>query len=209
MITIYISLFFSAFTKILQITLDNYYNYIPRPTVLFVHENQYYSLYFNTFIPFSLIGESMNKYLITTYKKGETNISLENNYKVSQYQIDIQFENYILNDLSVYILQDRSFTRERALSLGFHIINESYSIVYQLYHKKAIDKYQFAFAQIKGKLYLGGIPNDTHLSLPYKGILKINETLPTWGFNLDSIRFNNREYVINQPCIINSAIKIY
>ena len=74
--------------------------------------------------------------------------------------------------------------RKRPL-FGYHIIDESYSIE---------------------KLYLGGIPNNTHLTFPYKGILKINETLPTWGFHLNSIIFNNSEYIINQPCIIHSVL---
>lgn len=90
--------------------------------------------------------------------------------------------------------------------MGYHIIEESYSIVYNLYKTKAIDEYRFAFDQIKEKLYLGGIPNNTHLTLPYKGILKINEALPTWGFHLNSIIFNKSEYIINQPCIIHSAL---
>ena len=95
--------------------------------------------------------------------------------------------------------------RKRPL-FGYHIIDESYSIVYNLYKTKVIDEYRFAFDQVKEKLYLGGIPNNTHLTFPYKGILKINETLPTWGFHLNSIIFNNSEYIINQPCIIHSVL---
>ena len=91
--------------------------------------------------------------------------------------------------------------RKRPL-FGYHIIDESYSIVYNLYKTKVID----AFDQVKEKLYLGGIPNNTHLTFPYKGILKINETLPTWGFHLNSIIFNNSEYIINQPYIIHSVL---
>ena len=71
----------------------------------------------------------------------------------------------------MYILSSPSWIRERDLSLGYHIIDESYSIVYNLYKTKVIDEYRFAFDQVKEKLYL-------------EGILKINETLPTWGFTL-------------------------
>ena len=56
-----------------------------------------------------------------------------------------------------------------------------------------------------GAFYLWGIPNDTHLSLPYKGLIKVREELPTWGFNLNGLIYNNTEYKLNIPCIINSA----
>ena len=149
----------------------------------------------------------MKSLMIERNNKGEGTIILDDTYDIYKYIMDIKFEDdAILNNLSVFILRDLSWIRERVLSLGYHIIEESYSIVYNLYKTKAIDEYRFAFDQIKEKLYLGRIPNNTHLTLPYKGKLKINEALPTWGFHLNSIIFNKSEYIINQPCIIHSAL---
>ena len=193
MIIILISFVILTYSKIIQISLDNYSFLIPRPTV--------------SFLRYSLLGQSMKSLMIEKNNKGEGTITLDDTYKVYKYQMALKFDdNAILNNLSVYILSSPSWIRERDLSLGYHIIDESYSIVYNLYKTKVIDEYRFAFDQVKEKLYLGGIPNNTHLTFPYKGILKINETLPTWGFHLNSIIFNNSEYIINQPCIIHSVL---
>ena len=91
-----------------------------------------------------------------------------------------------------------------------YIINESYSIIHQLYNTKQISHKQFTFHNInrklKGSLYIGGIPENSYLSLPNKVIIKINETLPTWGFILDSIIFNDTLYEMKIPVIINTAL---
>ena len=101
------------------------------------------------------------------------------------------------------------FSWEYGFSFGLHYLNESFSIVHILYHSKQIEHLQFAFynpiQSLNGTFYIGGIPNNTHLVLPYKGIIKVNESLPTWGFNLNTITYNNSKYSFNIPCIINSA----
>ena len=51
------------------------------------------------------------------------------------------------------------------------------------------------------------MPTNKYKSLPYKGIIKINESLPTWGFTLRSIKYNDIEYQMNIPCIIHSAME--
>ena len=82
--------------------------------------------------------------------------------------------------------------------------------MHNLFSNKKIEKLQFAFYNLfnkeKGTLFIGGIPSDKHKELPYKGIAKVNETLPTWGFALKSIKYNNSVYQMNIPCIIHSAI---
>ena len=60
--------------------------------------------------------------------------------------------------------------------------------------------------KLKGSLYIGGIPENSYLSLPNKAIIKINEALPTWGFILDSIIFNDTLYDMKIAVIINTAL---
>ena len=42
--------------------------------------------------------------------------------------------------------------------------------------------------------------------MPNKGIIKVNESLPTWGFILDSFIFNDTIYDMKIPVIINTAL---
>ena len=100
------------------------------------------------------------------------------------------------------------FIKDKGLALGYHIKDKSFSIVHQLYQRKTIKHLQFAFKDIglnSGKIYIGGIPNDEHLNLLYKAVIKVDETLPTWGFTIDKIIFNGTKYEINLPAIISTA----
>ena len=86
-----------------------------------------------------------------------------------------------------YIVESKTliFWRDQGLALGYHIKDKSFSIVHQLYQKNIIDHLQFAFKNLREKsdqFYIGGVPNNVYLSFPYKAIIKIDETLPTWGF---------------------------
>lgn len=86
----------------------------------------------------------MKSLMIERNNKGEGTIILDDTYDIYKYIMDIKFEDdAILNNLSVFILRGLSWIRERDLSLGYHIIEESYSIVYNLYKTKAIDEYRF------------------------------------------------------------------
>ena len=71
--------------------------------------------------------------------------------------------------------------RNKGLALGYHI-EEKFSIVHQLYKNKQIDHLKFALHNIspslEGSFFIGGIPNEEHLTLPYKGVVKVDESLP-------------------------------
>lgn len=109
MIFILISFVLSTYSKIIQISLNNYCYLIPRPTVFFINENHRYALYSNTFIQYSLLGQSMKSLMIQRNNKGEGTITLDDTYDIYKYQMDIKFEDdAILNNLSVYILRELS-----------------------------------------------------------------------------------------------------
>ena len=54
-------------------------------------------------------------------------------------------------------------------------------------------------------LYLGTIPSNINTQFKYKGVMKVNEELPTWGSTFNSIIHNGKEHKINLPCIISSS----
>lgn len=56
-----------------------------------------------------------------------------------------------------------------------------------------------------GQLPIEGVPSNSHLSLPYKCTITIDQTLPTWGFTIEKIIVKGNEYDINIPAIISSA----
>ena len=93
MIIILISFVLLTYSKIIQISLDNYSFLIPRPTVFFINENHKYALYFNTFLQYSLLGQSMKSLMIEKNNKGEGTITLDDTYKVYKYQMALKFDN--------------------------------------------------------------------------------------------------------------------
>lgn len=170
--------------------------------------------FFNTFLSYTVL-EIDDIYLDSNHIINKETLYLEHTFKASLYNMDISIENVILFNFLFYTnkYSDNGFKQDYGLSLGYHYKNESFSIVHNLYNSKHIEHLQFAIHNIKecfkdnhSHLYIGGVPYNAHLSLPYKGTIKINEALPTWGFNLKAIIYNNTKYKIALPCIISNRI---
>ena len=68
----------------------------------------------------------------------------------------------------------------KGIGLGHKIGDESFSLVHQLYKNNKIDHLSFALEdkERNGTIHFGGIPNDAHLKMPYKGYINIDEDLP-------------------------------
>ena len=77
------------------------------------------------------------------------------------------------------------------LSLKYHIKENSFSLINNLYNGKQIDKLRFIIhnprIKINGHLYIRSVPDNNHILLQNRGTVKIGQSLPTWGFNLTSI----------------------
>ena len=205
-------LFFSLFinAKIIDFTIMQYDNELPTPSVSYPNEKYSTTLPLNTFISVNILWRTFQPKMIRERITNKLEIFIERTYKCEEYMTDMIINKYKIKNLSFYIPNGLTWVRESGLALGFHIKNESFSIVHNLFSNKKIEKLQFAFYNLfnkeKGTLFIGGIPSDKHKELPYKGIAKVNETLPTWGFALKSIKYNNSVYQMNIPCIIHSAI---
>ena len=98
----------------------------------------------------------------------------------------------------------------KGIGLGYKIGDESFSLVHQLYKNNKIAHLSFALEdkERNGTIHFGGIPNDAHLKMPYKGYINIDEDLPTWGGHFESISYKGNTITINIPFIINSAVLI-
>ena len=208
----FILLFFSLIinAKIIDFTIMQYDNELPTPSVNYPNEKYSTTLPLNTFINVNILWRTFQPKMIKERITNKLEIFIERTYKCEEYMTDMIINNLKIKNLSFYIPNGLIWVRESGLALGYHIKNESFSIVHNLFSNKKIEKLQFAFYNLfnkeKGTLFIGGIPSDKHKELPYKGIAKVNETLPTWGFALKSIKYNNSVYQMNIPCIIQSAI---
>lgn len=72
----------------------------------------------------------------------------------------------------------------------------------------------FAFEYLNednGTFYIGGVENDKHLEMKYKGECEVDERVERWGCNLTKIKFNNKEYKFNNFTLFHSTFygKIY
>ena len=166
-----------------------------------------YQTTINTFRPFSLLPTSIP----SEHKKRDIKlIDIHPEDKIYQsYLNSITINNTV--DINSYFTNDpHLWTREKGLSFGLKFKNESFSYVHSLYNSHIISKKVFILHNVKqglkGKLFIGGVPNDEHLKMKYKAVVKVNEALPTWGFTLKKVIYNNKEYPMNLSSIISSNL---
>ena len=204
-------LFFIYTTKanIITLNLKDYYFSIPQVDFQFIEENVWIISFLNTYLPVTILSQ-FSRVKEKNMIENNTIVKLDFNYTSVLYKTDVIIGEQVINDYNLYLTYSTVWFREYGIALGYHIKDESFSIVHTLYKRKLIENLVFVFmnnAQTKnGKLYIGGIPNNIHLTLPYKAIIPINESLPTWGFTLNSIVYDNKKHMINLPCIISSVM---
>ena len=210
MITFLLILVCYAKAKIISIKINGYDRYRPKISFSLPIERRDVDLYLNTFLPFSIFKFPYSSMKANRIISKET-LHLDENYPSMLYYTDIMInEETTCTNFSLYNVKPSTtmYYKDKGLALGYHIKDESFSIVHQLYHKNIIEHLKFAFKNLKGKsdrFYIGGVPNNEHLNLPYKATIKVYETLPTWGFTIDKLIFNGTEYDIGIPAIISSA----
>ena len=196
--------------EIISLRLPEYSGTIPRVIGTFLNENLDYGLSINTYLPFFISQFDMTKIIKENIIRNQT-LHFESDYQSVLYHTDVRINNSItFLNLSIYFInQDVNiYGIDHGLALGYHIKDESFSILHQLYQKNIINHLQFSFKNFNEQLehfFIGGVPNNEHFSLPYKATIKVDETLPTWGFTIDKLIFNGTEYDIGIPAIISSA----
>lgn len=197
-------------SDIVTIPINEYYYGIFNPSLTFPQENINYSILLNTFNSYSVFWLDFT--LIKSHiLKDQEKLQLNSMKVCYLYQTDIQFQSVVLKDFFFYVGREALCRNDVGISLGYHIKDETFSIVHSLYNKNIINKLQFAFenpgTKNKAFFHIGGLPLNKQRDFPYKGIIRINETLPSWGFTLDSIKYNDKEYKMNIPCLVHSAME--
>lgn len=199
--------------NIISLPVSYYDSGNPMVQVSFPDEVITYVTGVNTFLPYSVINIKTYD-LIKERFKNNTTLYLDKPVYASQYETNIKIQFHPVNNFNCYISHQAKNFHNLGISLGYHYQDESYSFIHQLYRTKVILHLQFAFHNINEEIppdsrhvYIGGVPNNAHLSLPYKGIVRTREDLPTWGFNLEKIAYQRVEYNVDLPCVISNRIK--
>ena len=165
-------------------------------------------IYFNTFISYTVLDTDHVRDL--SFKDREKKVlGIQWTYECFLFNIGITLNSDYLSNFNIYVAQVLiNFFGLKGIGLGYKIEDESFSLVHQLYKNNKIDHLSFAFEdrERNGTVHFGGIPNDAHLKMPYKGYINIDESLPTWGGHFESISYNGNKMKINVPFIINSAV---
>lgn len=164
----------------------------------------------NTYLSFSLLTlDKLNDSRISTSER----IYLDRSYETHRYSSSFKFDDLLVENYSFYTLgDDLRLYQDYGFALGYHYKDESFSFVDILHKKGKISQKQFSFYNMNENIdkserhfYLGTIPNNVNTNFKYKGVMKVNEELPTWGSTFNSIIHNGKEHKINLPCIISSS----
>lgn len=196
--------------SIINSTVDKFYADTPGIPFSFFDENYTTDLLINTFIPYSvLLIPSSQHFLINSNIKSNTSLAYDDNYKALLYQTTLTLNSVQIPNYLIYFVEDSIWTRDEGLSFSYPPV-ENYSIILSLYKNKHIEHMKFAFHNIRDDLnasfYIGGVPDNSHLSLPYQGVIPIDEDLPTWGFYLNKVTYKSKEYKVNFPTVISSGL---
>lgn len=198
---------------IISISFGNNERLSPFMCPFFIEEDcndRYYTIQ-NTYNPYSVFINGYVKKDPSKIRDMHKDFTFEQKFKGDLYVTDFNVSGHVISNYSSYVLDDINYFSDNVgISLAYHFIDESYSIVHQLFKHKYINKMTFAFEDAGrdvGITHFGGIPSDKHLSFKYKGYFKIDESLPSWGFNLDAMVYDNVSYTINMPTVIHTGLR--
>ena len=195
--------------EVLSIDIAKYHGKRPEIAISFPSEEKTTVIGLNTFLPFSVIRLTPSLLIADRIKQKET-LELDDTYKSVLYQTDFLFNSQTRahNVLAYNAESSTMYYKDHGLGLGLRFSDESFSVVHRLYRENAIQRLQFGFHNMNeslgGSFFIGGVPNDGHLQMKFKGVIKVNETLPTWGFSIDEIVINKRKIDVKIPAIIST-----
>ena len=214
LVLLLINVYYTLAENILSVAFL-YKDSIPFIDLFFINENSHFIVSVNTYLNFTHVKESDFKFTIPSQIIEQTKVSLFRDYYGYSYCNDIQIKDKIINKFYYLITnQDLVFNEDIGLSLSYKYKDEAYSLIHHLYHSKVINHLQFAFeikqTGIDGFIYFGGIPNNTQLTLPYKGICQVNDNnSSSWGCPVHTITFNNNVYNINKYVLLHTGVNGY
>lgn len=181
------------------ITLEMQFNcYLPQVILTIENDNIIGKSCANTYLPYTVIDYDIKKNSSLLFKE-KKKMTLLNEYTFSEYQGNLVFNGKTLLNYIFYHKKNLQNLSEAGLSLIYKYVDESLSLIYQMYNQHIINKKLFSFEvldhNLKGNFHIGGIPEDNHLKMKYRGICKVNDEVSYWGCNIKGIKYNNNSFV--------------
>lgn len=177
----------------------------------------------NTFLHFTHIGPMLYDSEHSTSGKyiSHDPVSIEDKIYIPELYKDyvIIGEDNIANitNYMFYVFSPNTHDWNNGFAFAYKM-NESFSMVHQLYNSNQINKRSFAFLPYeneenmkKGTLYFGDVPQDKLNKYKQRGYCKVNENNVPWGCQLSSItlkgvKFDVNEYTIFNTCQFNTIL---
>ena len=172
----------------------NYYNYNRS------------GLFINTAFPFSIINKN---YQDGIGSKRMLDLSLwlvEKEYAYTLIESNFTLGQAHLDNYKYYCQSNDKRHLSDVLSLSFKHDEESLSFVHLLYKERQIEKRQFAFEGMKNRLFIGGVPNNLHKNMLYKGKCKIKENVYEWTCPIKRVSYGDIILDMNEEAIFYSSI---
>ena len=172
----------------------NYYNYNRS------------GLFINTAFPFSIINKN---YQDGIGSKRMLDLSLwlvEKEYAYTLIESNFTLGQAHLDNYKYYLQSNDKRHLSDVLSLSFKHDEESLSFVHLLYKERQIEKRQFAFEGMKNRLFIGGVPNNLHKKMLYKGKCKIKENVYEWTCPIKRVSYGDIILDMNEEAIFYSSI---
>ena len=192
-----------------KILFQNFSYYRSRPLVRVGLSSSFHSIYtfINTNFDFSLFPHAIrktNESVVVEQKE----IELTQTYKLERYVTDFEFEKTVLHNYTFYSTEILKKIAEEGIGMAYKFRDESFSYIHRLYQETIIDHLFLGFENHakKGVVYFGGIPDNNHLKMPYKGICQMSDNDNKWGCYLSSLLFKGKTIHIDQFAFFNTGI---
>lgn len=192
-----------------KILFQNFSYYRSRPLVRVCLSSSFHSIYtfINTNFDFSLFPHAIRKTNESPVVEQKV-IELTQTYKLERLITDFEFEKIVLHNYTFYSTEILKKIAEEGIGMAYKFRDESFSYIHRLYKEKIIEHLLLGFENHakKGVVYFGGIPDNNHLKMPYKGICQMNDNDSKWGCYLSSLIFKGKTIPIDQFAFLNTGI---
>lgn len=210
---ILIFLFNASCEQIISLNISHRY-YLPLINLQFKGKEKEFSVQLNNqiqtsqidSIPYDQFAEECKLEKEASYKGGRE-------YKLYFCSSNIGFNQKFLSPLFYFYVTKNQMSyidsRNQGVSMSFSNLNQSHSIIHQLFKNKEIGKLQFAFQYINetdNYIHIGGVPNIEQLLYPHQAKCLINQTAKIWGCDINKIYIGRKEYIFNVIASFHSAV---
>lgn len=182
------------------------YNNIPTIGIKLSPSNLTYMTYLST--SFSISRFPYDLYGVINYSNVIQQLTIPEYYYSIQYQDKLKLNNdNEIDNYNFYIVKFYDHYKSfLGLALAYKFEDEKFSIIDKLFKTNQIFHKQFAFSQ--QSIHFGGVPDNYHLTMKYKGQCNVVDNYSTWGCILSKMRYKGKEIALNSYSSFHSSADI-